>query len=243
MKILSSQRYKELKLAEQAWHDVQFLQKLMPEKAAVALHLLQKSHAQVRQDLFVLAELDFKKNGFFVEFGATNGVSLSNTFLLEKEFGWQGILAEPARCWTDTLRSNRKAYIENRCVWKQTGETLSFNEANSPQLSTLDIFSNSDFHSKRRNKGKKYQVETISLLDMLSKFNAPEKIDYLSIDTEGSEFEILDAFDFDKYNIKIITCEHNFTESREKIKSLLESKGYVRKLESVSKMDDWYVRI
>jgi hypothetical protein len=59
--------------------------------------LLEKSKSQLKQDLFVLAELDFKSNGFFVEFGATNGIDLSNTHLLENEFGWGGILAEPAK--------------------------------------------------------------------------------------------------------------------------------------------------
>ena len=48
------------------------------------------------QHLFDLSELEFKRNGFFVEFGAANGIDLSNTYLLETEFSWTGILAEPA---------------------------------------------------------------------------------------------------------------------------------------------------
>ena len=64
---------------------------------------------------------------------------------------------------------------------------------------------------------------------MLDKYNAPKKIDYLSIDTEGSEFDILKNFDFNKYEIKVITCEHNFTNSKEKIISFLTSIGYVQK--------------
>ena len=78
-------------------------------------------------------------------------------------------------------------------------------------------------------------------MDLLKKYNAPKEIDYLSIDTEGSEFEILNAFDFDAYKIKVITCEHNFTPMREEIYKLLGSKGYVRKYQEFSQFDDWYV--
>lgn len=53
-------------------------------------------------------------------------------------------------------------------------------------------------HSNLRKKGKNYHVETVSLLDLLNEHNAPYEIDYLSIDTEGSEFDILKAFDFKK---------------------------------------------
>lgn len=71
--------------------------------------------------------------------------------------------------------------------------------------------------------------------------NDPKEIDYLSVDTEGSEFSILSAFDFDAYRIRVITVEHNFTPAREQIRDLLESRGFVRKMESVSLVDDWYV--
>jgi hypothetical protein len=87
-----------------------------------------------------------------------------------------------------------------------------------------------------------YNVETISLLDMLDKYNAPSIIDYMSIDTEGSEYEILKAFDFNRYKFKVISCEHNFTSARDSIHRLLESKGYERKYEHLSQWDDWYVR-
>jgi hypothetical protein len=75
-------------------------------------------------------------------------------------------------------------------------------------------------------RAKKYFVDTISLIDPLSEYGAPHEIDYLSIDTEGSEYEILEAFDFEKFHIKIITCEHNYTTNRENIYSLLAKNGY-----------------
>ncbi|MFM8245210.1 MAG: FkbM family methyltransferase, partial [Candidatus Fonsibacter sp.] len=81
----------------------------------------------------------------------------------------------------------------------------------------------------------------ISLEDVLKKFNAPLYIDYLSVDTEGSEFEILKNFNFSMFTFKIITCEHNFTKNRQKIFNLLSQKGYVRKFKNLSQFDDWYI--
>ena len=200
-----------------------------------------ESQAQLWQDLFVLHELEMKKTGFFVEFGATNGKSLSNTYMLEKHFGWKGILAEPARCWHDELSKNRTAAIEKKCVWSKSGEKLDFNETEIAELSTIDSFSASDYHKATRKNGVKYSVETITLLDLLKKYQAPKIIDYLSIDTEGSEYEILKNFDFTEYKFKIITCEHNFSLDREKIRALLESNGYIAKFPEISEFDDWYV--
>jgi FkbM family methyltransferase len=208
---------------------------------------LRFSKSQLRQDLFVLSELSFKQNGFFVEFGATNGVELSNTHLMETKFNWNGILAEPAKIWHSSLKSNRSAAIETDCVWRATGETLLFNEVNDGnhkgELSTIDSFSNTDnYRAARELESNKYEVNTISLEDMLKKHNAPKQIDYLSIDTEGSEFEILNSFDFNEYDIKVITCEHNYTANREKIYALLSKNGYERKLSEYSMFDDWYVK-
>jgi FkbM family methyltransferase len=201
-----------------------------------------RSYSQYKQDIFVMTQLGFKRGGFFVEFGATNGLELSNTYILEKQLGWSGILAEPARCWHKELRINRQCYIETDCVWSKTGEILKFNQVNSANVSTIDLFSDvADGHEKARKKSTLYEVTSISLLDLLKKFNAPKIIDYLSIDTEGSEYEILSNFDFQKYQFKVITCEHNHTSAREKIFMLLTSKGYERKFSSLSMCDDWYI--
>jgi len=199
------------------------------------------SKAQLQQDLFVLCETSFKRGGFFVEFGATNGVDLSNTWLLENEFRWQGILAEPAKCWHSSLKSYRKAFVDTDCVWSQTDEILNFEEVKYAELSTLSRFKNDDGNRDLRRDSRNYKVRTVSLKDLLLRYAAPYQIDYLSIDTEGSEYEILSNFDFSEYKIKIITVEHNRTSSRQKIYSLLQSKGYIRKFENFSLFDDWYV--
>ncbi len=216
-------------------YDVHFLYELNRD-------LLSRSKAQLRQDIFVLHELGFKRGGYFVEFGAASGIELSNTYLLEKDFGWRGILAEPARRWHETLQSARNCHIESDCVWHTSGETLRFREADTAELSTIETFVHSDDHGAKRGDGKSYDVSTISLLDLLERHDAPRQIDYLSVDTEGSEYEILKAFDFERYDIRIITVEHNFTPQREQIRKLLSAQGYVRKFENISRFDDWYVR-
>src|SRR5262249_30717559 len=132
--------------------------------------------------------------------------------------------------------------LDHRCVWSKSGETLLFNETLEGKFSTIDTLSGSDFHSKRRQDGKRYPVETISLRDLLRAHDAPTDIDYLSIDTEGSEFVILDSFFPSPYQVRIITVEHNYTDQRSHIHGLLTSWGYNRVFEQLSMWDDWYTR-
>ena len=67
-------------------------------------------------------------------------------------------------------------------------------------------------------------------------------VDYISIDTEGNEYEILKNFNFDRYKVRIFTIEHNFNKNkRYKIKKLLKNNGYKNVLRFISHMDDWYV--
>ena len=201
-----------------------------------------RSSAQLFQDLFVAYQGREKKQGFFVEFGATDGVDLSNSLLLEKEYQWRGILAEPGRSWREKLQRNRSCVIDTRCVWSKSGETLLFNETPLPELSTIEAFSGSDCHAPARVGGTHYPVSTISLNDLLVEHAAPRQLDNLSIDTEGSELEILRAFDFDRHDVSILTVEHNLAPAREDIRLLLEAKGYARKFEALSQWDDWYVK-
>jgi len=233
----------ELRRNSSAIHDIQVLQTLnSDDNAHQLLKYFGNSKSQLRQDLFALSHLGFKKNGYFVEFGATNGCDLSNTYLMEKELGWSGILAEPATVWHTDLKNNRKCNIETNCVWKDSNSTLTFNQVAVAELSTISSYSDTDLHKQARKEGTTYNVNTISLNDLLIKYNAPKHIDYLSIDTEGSEYEILSNFDFSKYTFGVITCEHNYTPMREKLYSLLTKQGYKRVFEDLSLFDDWYVK-
>jgi len=194
------------------------------------------SKSQLGQDLFVLLALDFKTTGFFVEFGATDGIELSNTFLLEKVYGWGGILAEPGKVWQSRLRKNRNVILDNRCVYSESGKKLEFLESNVH--ATL-----SGIHSLREESGhgRQYSVESVSLFDLLRAGYAPETIDYMSIDTEGSEFEILKGFDFNSYKFRVITVEHNFRPEESEIIDLLSSHGYEQVAAHASGIEAWFV--
>ena len=194
------------------------------------------SHSQLGQDLQVIKFYNNKEDGFFIEIGASDGLELSNTYLLETKYKWKGICCEPIPKNFEKLVKNRPNSIcYKEAVYNQSGLTVSFDIDN-----TYDLLSGiSDHIGTRKSNKTTVQVETISLLDVLEKANAPSFIEYMSLDTEGSELEILKNFDFEKYTFGLIDVEHNFTEPRRtEIRNLLLSKGYVYKGEN--KWDDMY---
>lgn len=207
--------------------------------AAAVLSYGELSCSQFGQDAFAASVHAHKRGGFFVEFGAADGVNLSNTYMLERELGWSGILAEPNRSFIAKIRAARSCAIEARCVWSASDETLGFVETDIGELSTIAGFAASDNHD--RSKSRCYDVDTISLGDLLKQHSAPRNIDYLSMDTEGSEFEILSSFNFEDYRFGVITVEHNYTSARSRIYDLLRSADYVRVLHGMTDVDDWYV--
>ena len=215
------------------------------DEANFLIYLLknaQESNSQLFQDIWVLYETRGKKSGYFVEFGACNGKTLSNSFNLEKKHQWNGIVAEPGKIWRDGIFADRNCIVSTKCIYTSTGEIVTFNETPNAELSTIESYSKNDTHAILREQGERHLVETIRLGDLLKQSKSPREIDYLSIDTEGSEFDILADHDFDEYYFNLISVEHNGTENREKIYELLTSKGYRRKFTRISNFDDWYVR-
>ena len=207
------------------------------------------SFSQLFQDLFVLFLLEKKRGGKYLEFGATNGIELSNSLLLEKEFDWNGVLAEPSPKWQNQLRANRpKSKLLSECIYSETGKNVNFFVSKEGALSTIEEFRESDIeslpiNSKMRNEdGFSVKVPTISLNDVFIKYFNGERIDYMSVDTEGSEFLILSNFNFDKYGPKIVTVEHNFTSSEKKLDSLFKENKYKRMFAPHTQFDAWYVR-
>ena len=202
---------------------------------------IESSKAQILQDLWVSFELREKNQGFFVEFGATNGLKNSNTWLLETQFGWSGILAEPNSVWHAELNQNRKCIIDQRCVYSRSGETVSFVSPEDPELSAVCVSADFDHFAEVRKAGSIHMVETVSLNDLLGMYKAPDEIDYVSIDTEGSEYEILSTFHFNKRRIKLFSIEHNHTAQEGKIDELMARHHYRRRFPEFSQWDAWYV--
>jgi FkbM family methyltransferase len=200
-----------------------------------------QSSSQLGQDLWVLERTGYKRGGYFVEFGATDGVRLSNTYLLETAFGWQGICAEPNPGMFDKLRSNRRCHVTQACIGAMTGETVDFVFADEYGGLVRDM--GADMHAEKRSAFAampefRAELETVSLHDLLVELKAPRDIDYISIDTEGSELSILQAFPFDAWTVRCWTVEHNHVKaSREAIHALLSTHGYER---VEANFDDWY---
>jgi FkbM family methyltransferase len=201
---------------------------------------VERSQAQILQDLWVCWELGQTRNGYFVEFGATDGVTHSNTALLEREYGWHGILAEPNPAWHRRLRQNRHADIDPRCLAARTGEQVEFLVVEEPELSTIATYAGSDHFSGIRRRGQPISVETVALNDLLDAHQAPETIDYMSIDTEGSECEILSTFDFDRWRVRLFSIEHNNTDREAELDGILALHGYRRVFAEFSQWDGWY---
>ena len=210
------------------------------DEEAIFIRDLVNSIADSNQTLWVLHETGRKRSGFFAEFGATDGIELSSTYPLERDFGWTGILVEPNPVWQANLARNRASAIDHRCVFSQTGERVKFAATKYPALSTISDFLSKDGHAKSREEHRIIDVETVSLNDLLASHSAPRTIDYMSIDTEGSELRILEQFDFEKWDVGLLSIEHNFTAREKALDELLFRKGYERRFASYSSGDAWY---
>ena len=201
-----------------------------------------RSPSQLGQDLFVMYFLGGIKDGFFIEIGACDGIHLSNSLRLEK-IGWSGIISEPSPFWIKKIK-NRKCIISTKAVFNESNTKLDFSIIeNYPDLSGLKNSFDKDNNDKLRKDSKLHKVETITLNDLIEQKASNNNINYISIDTEGSEYEILKNFNFKKYNVDIFTIEHNFIDSkRNVIFNLMTENDYLRVFQNISQWDDWYIK-
>lgn len=198
-----------------------------------------QSHGQLLQDLVCLLLLGGKRDGYFIEVGAGDGTTYSNTLMLERDFGWNGILVEPARMFHESIVASRQAPLDRRGASRRSGDTLRFVEDTT--FGELSGFAET-LAGKDETQSSGYEVETVSLDDLLDECHAPDEIDYLSIDTEGWELAVLEGLSLTKRRIKFLTIEHNFDRKRSRAyDSRLLPAGYSRVLQNVSAFDAWYL--
>ena len=187
-----------------------------------------------------------KKEGIFLEIGADDGIDKSNTLFFEKHLEWTGICIEPSPKRFKLLKNNRNCICENYALSDSIGE-VDFLDISGWGKGLSGIIDKYDPRHKIRiaeeianpmNKGREIiNVKTELLSNLLDKHSIT-KIDFCTIDTEGSEYDILKTLDFDKYQIDIILVENNYEDDR--VNSLLSSNGYERICKI--KIDDVYIR-
>lgn len=197
------------------------------------------SNAQLLQDLLPLYFLGLKP-GFFFEAGMADGITLSNTFILEKLFGWEGIGVEPLpEYFLKAEKSRRKSHLYNcALVPDESIEMVSLRTGGL--LSSLDQAMPDDSHSELRTSFGHINVVARSFMSLMRELNQT-RVDFLSLDLEGLEFPILESIDFASVLIQIIAVEHNHTSERRLINDHLLTKGYIRVFEDISNHDDFYV--
>jgi len=165
--------------------------------------------SQKGQDRWVLGEvLPWKTRGFFLDLAAADGLTHSNTHVLEKWFGWRGICIEPnpkffaelkARrsCAADpSVISNRRERIRFRIDNGQLGGVVADDTDNSPRV-----------RGNQLSRAEIVELEARPLNDVLARHNAPAVIDYFSLDVEGCEERIITTLDFGKYQFRCLTVE------------------------------------
>ena len=204
--------------------------------------------SQLYQDMFASFVIGDKFDKTFFEFGATNGIDLSNSYTLEKYLNLGGALSEPSPQWHDELKKNRPhTNIISECIWSESNKELNFFVSDVGVLSSLEDFKESDKASMpgntkaRLKNGKNIIVKTVSLNDIIEEQFKSITPSYISIDTEGSEYEILKNFNFKKYRPLVFTIEHNFTELQLKIDELMYLNEYIRVFKHLTAFDAWYV--
>ena len=186
-------------------------------------------HSQYNQDQ-VLNETFFKnaRNGIFVDIGAHDGECFSNTLFFEKELDWNGLCIEPNPETFKLLESKRTSKCLNLAVYNTSG-TISFqqNSGRTEMLSGIVEKYNPEHIERIKNENIQYGGESSVIevecepLSFILESNNISVIDYLSLDTEGSELSILETIDFDAVKINVIDVEINYESEVDSVMKLM----------------------
>jgi FkbM family methyltransferase len=193
-------------------------------------------YSQDNQDAYLENNI-FKgyKNGFYVDVGAHDGVSLNNTLYFEKNNNWSGINIEPIKKVFDNLVINRPNNINLNCaVCNNDGETnflcnTGYTEMLSGIKDNFDIRHLYRIQTENIQMGSTTEIIKVNTkkLETIFDENNVSHINYLSIDVEGSEFEVIKSINFDKVFIDIIGFENNYNDVSIPIIEYLNNKGFI----------------
>lgn len=205
-----------------------------------------KFYSQYNQDKWLHKNLfPNKNNGIFVEVGADDGVHNSNTLFFE-ELGWTGVCIEPSHERFKALKQNRTCICENVAIDSKEGvvEFMDISGYGRGLSGIVDKYC--EAHKNRveneiKHKDcKGHQVIKVKTqrLDVILKENNITRVDFCSIDTEGSEYDVISSLDFDSIVIDVFLIENNYKENN--VSNFLSNVGYkkIAKLEN----DDVYQR-
>jgi FkbM family methyltransferase len=194
-----------------------------------------KYYSQDQQD-YNLENYVFKgyKNGFFVDIGAHDGKTYNNTLFFEENHKWTGINVEPLPNIFEELIKNRPNCINLKLAVDNTdGESeFSSNTGSAEMLSGLvkyydprHLIRIQNENIESNGKTEIVKVQTKRLDTILKEYNV-KRINYLSIDVEGGEFNVLKSINFDEVFIDVIGFENNYSDVSEEIIDFLKTKKY-----------------
>ena len=172
----------------------------------------EKYTSQAGQDKMIKKNFfDGKKNGFFIEIGAYDGISGSNCYHFERFLNWDGVAIEPSTVQFEKLKKNRKCKVLNNAISDEVKE-VEFIQV-TEGLTRMSGINDSSFKrniniisNNQLSKTKSIRLKTITFDQIIPK---NIDIDYLSIDIEGGEMNLLKSIDFKINNIKVISVENN----------------------------------
>jgi FkbM family methyltransferase len=172
--------------------------------------------SQYKQDYYLDIEIFHgKKNGVFVDVGAYDGYDISNTYHFEKDLGWTGLCIEPSPQTFELLKKNRNCILENCAIGNVEGElefvnitgwgssASGFNDTTGKILQTAK-----DCVEQHGGLWEIIKIPTYRLDTILKKHNL-RMVDYMSIDVEGFEINVVKSIDWNKYYIKYLSIEKN----------------------------------
>lgn len=172
--------------------------------------------------------------GYFVEAGAADGVAGSSCFFLERQLGWTGICIEPHDDFFARLVSMRpKSIALNACLAREQRAVefvmVPWGPGLSPYLSGVRdaLVRYKHRGTEVATAGVTVRKQALRLVDVLDAHHAPPVIEYGAFDIEGSEFEVLRDFPFDRYRFLALSLEVDGTID-ENLSALLSANGYVR---------------